>query len=755
MSDLLLMRNELYHRSHPSAEAGKGGGGVSFSASDTLELADIEFVRSEFQRALSEWPEETIVKDLLLEVHYDTIVSKTNRLHQLLKCPARDFVHGIVGARFEGIDTSKPFHVHTFYIPRSVVSKAIDDLAIAFEFVGTLKDQCVDKAIFDKLGEEFRVPSGISKTRLKQVLHDCLHISAIKIPHFQPSITAKSIVNIFPTEIKSSDLLSSLSRMEQREAIVDDTTMLLTPDQFESIAKDYPYLIAMTAEDDFDIDDWGEDPSRQFEFDIPEPSNEPTIGVIDTLFDTASPFSKWVDYRNYLDSSIPVMSEDKEHGTQVTSLIVAGHMLNPHLDDGCGWFKVRHFGVALKVGNSLRKLMQNIEDIVSKNPDIKVWNMSLGTPEEITQNTISPLAACLDRLQHERNILFIVAGTNDLDYTRSKSVGSPADSLNSIVVNSCRLDRSPALYTRRGPVLSFFTKPDLSYYGGDAGEPIKLGTAQGVVSNKGTSFAAPWIARKAAYLIEVMHLPRDVAKALLIDSALSWETEIIKNGISHESGYGVVPTRIEDVLHSGDDEIKFYITGRISNYETYTAGIPVPMNENECHPYAARAIMSYSPACNRRQGVDYTNTELSLSLGRFKPSKKKDGTMRMAIEQIADKYTSSPIDFVPYEGAVREYKRKWDNVKAKSEQYHGSRPKSSFTNMGLWGVSIKKNERHDDKSGENMPFGLVITLKAFDGNSRINEFIQQNIRHGWTVRAVKLQERIELNTRAQSTIEFE
>ena len=75
--------------------------------------------------------------------------------------------------------------------------------------------------------------------------------------------------------------------------------------------------------------------------------------------------------------------------------------------------------------------------------------------------------------------------------------------------------------------------------------------------------------------------------------------------------------------------------------------------------------------------------------------------------------------------------------------------------MGLWGVSIKKNERHDDKSGENMSFGLVITFKAFDGNSRINEFIQQNIRHGWTVRSVKLQEKIALNNRAQSTIEFE
>ncbi len=34
-----------------------------------------------------------------------------------------------------------------------------------------------------------------------------------------------------------------------------------------------------------------------------------------------------------------------------------------------------------------------------------------------------------------------------------------------------------------------------------------------------TSFAAPWIARKMAYLMHVMGLSREVAKALIIDSA--------------------------------------------------------------------------------------------------------------------------------------------------------------------------------------------------------------------------------------------
>lgn len=755
MSDLLLMRNELYHRRHPSAELGRGGGGVSFGASDVVTKAKIDFVCAEFERVLSEWPKTAIVKGILLEVHYDTIVSKNNRFHQLLKCPLRDITHGVVGARFEGIRDSKPFHIHTFYIPESIVQDAVDDLKIVSSFVNGLLSQYVDKDVFDKIGEDFKAPDGLSKSKLRHLLHDCLHVSAVKIPSFNSSISTQSIVNIYQTEVKASDLLTSLPRKEQREAIVDDTTMLLTPEQFKALVEQHPYLITMASGDDYDVDDWGDDPFSLFQFDIPKPGNEPTVGVIDTLYDTASPLSEWVDYRNLLDPEIPVTDKDKEHGTQVTSLIVAGRMLNPELDDGCGWFKVRHFGVALSVRNSLRKLMRDIVDIVAKNPDIKVWNLSLGTNEEISQNAISPLAACLDKLQYEHNILFVVAGTNDSANTRSLSVGSPADSLNSIVVNSCRFDHSPALYTRRGPVLSFFAKPDVSYYGGDAGELIKVATAQGPVSKKGTSFAAPWIARKAAYLMEVMHLPRDVTKALLIDSALSWETKMIKSGVSNELGYGVVPIKIEDVLQSKGDEIKFYITGKVSNYETYTAGIPVPMDNRGCQPYATRVVMSYSPACNRKQGVDYTNTELTLSMGRFKHAKKKDGSLKRSVQPIADKYTSAPIDFIPYEGAVREYKRKWDNVKVKSEQYQGSKPKKTYTEMGLWGASIKKNERHNDASGENLTFGLVVTFKALDGNSRVNEFIQQSIRHGWTVRSVRVREKIRIIEQAQNRIQFE
>ena len=124
----------------------------------------------------------------------------------------------------------------------------------------------------------------------------------------------------------------------------------------------------------------------------------------------------------------------------------------------------------------------------------------------------------------------------------------------------------------------------------------------------GTSFAAPWISRKLAYLIHVMGLSREVAKALLIDSAAGWPDRCVLHPIS----YGVVPKHIDDIIKSQNDEIRFIMTGASEEYETYTYNLPVPVVDH-AHPFYARATLVYFPQCDRNQGVDYTSTEMDPS----------------------------------------------------------------------------------------------------------------------------------------------
>ena len=71
----------------------------------------------------------------------------------------------------------------------------------------------------------------------------------------------------------------------------------------------------------------------------------------------------------------------------------------------------------------------------------------------------------LDKLQNEYDIVFVVAGTNKTQEdnpTQPKRIGAPADSINSLVVNATSILKEPANYTREGPVLNFFRKPDSS-----------------------------------------------------------------------------------------------------------------------------------------------------------------------------------------------------------------------------------------------------------------------------------------------------
>ena len=84
--------------------------------------------------------------------------------------------------------------------------------------------------------------------------------------------------------------------------------------------------------------------------------------------------------------------------------------MNPDLDDGCGRFKVKHFTVAAGDRFSSFSILKNIERIIASNPDVKVWNLSLGAKFEIDPNFICPEAALLDKIQCKYDVVYVIAG---------------------------------------------------------------------------------------------------------------------------------------------------------------------------------------------------------------------------------------------------------------------------------------------------------------------------------------------------------
>lgn len=708
----------------------------------TVVNSHIEKIILDLEKCKYYWHDKKLINGALISIEYVDIVPKSRRVSSI-------FVNEkIVGAKFTE-DGRK--HIITYYIDKDAIDKAINKLKLINDCIKNDLRGLVTNDMLLSIDSLLNFNQlSIAKSNFVGTVVDISNIDKIYVLEVNQLSDERKIVSIFETEKDTKELLMSIGIDVPSERI-RNTTLLLDSKEINLLSKNAPYLIAM------EVEDFSKIPvEKTFNTDnnstrkIKKPNNEPYIGVIDTPFNNKVYFSDWVDSVNEIDDIIN--DKDLEHGTGVSSIIVDGPNLNPFIDDGCGNFRVRHFGLSPGGKYSSFKIMTRIEELVKDNPDIKVWNLSLGSDKEIEKNFISPEASILDEIQSRYDVIFIVAGTNMPDHIKDKNykIGAPADSINSIVVNPVNIDGKITTYSRKGGVLSFYVKPDVCYFGGDQKMPVNVCCIPGQENFKeGTSYAAPWISRKIAYLIHILGFSKEEAKAILIDSCEKWNEKYSEEE-RLRYGHGIVPTNINDIISTPNDEIKFVISGVSLKYDTYNYQLPVPMNNGK-YPFAAKATMCYFPKCERNQGVDYTNTEFELKIGRLK-NKKEDQSYN--IDSINNDLQDEDGELTTEEKARREF-RKWDNTKCIKEKFSTrSRDKKSYDNP-LWGISVTTKNRLNPLDGENIKFGLVVTLKELHGVNRIGDFIQMCSFNQWFAEEVDVINKLDLYNEAENEIEFE
>lgn len=702
-----------------------------------------------------------LVNNILIDVNYNDIIAKSRRIQEILKPVGKHTNDIVVGARFSDAPAGQENHIITYYVDEETINQTIHDLSIAKQF---LLNELGGKATYENFTEGKNTDKkdtkklhyekySLSKSRLRGIIVDCSVISSFSVPSITNAPDRESfLITFYKTELSLSSLLEKLEIDERffPYTFCGNDTISATRELYNVLSEKVPYMISMISSD-FSRIKLEEIVNKRSAEDIviPDPQNEPIIGVIDTFFDESVYFGKWVEKIDFLDDieKYQLQDADREHGTQVTSIIVDGPRMNPWLEDGCGRFRVRHFGVCSNRIQTAR-LVSKVKTIIERNPDIHVWNLSLGTEDEVSRNFISYDAAALDEIQAHYNVVFVVSGTNDnrTEQPDVLKVGSPADSLNSVVVNSVRRDGRPASYSRRGNILCFYNKPDVSYYGGDYDDRIMAYSPSGEEAVYGTSFAAPWISRKLCYLIDVMGIPREVAKALLVDSAAGWEYKQYTYQNNDIVGYGIVPIDIQNVLSTNNDEIKFVVYGTSESYKTANYSIPVPRDEDNKYPYVARATLCYFPECSRTQGVDYTNRELSLAFGRI----KNDGTIEDINDNVQDE-NGAHVD----ERKSRAEFRKWENTKFISTVLKDSLKARKSYGERLWGMTVTSKERLSTRMKQHLNFGTVITLKELNGINRIDDFVKACTLRGFIVNRLDVQNRIEIYNSTQEEIIFD
>lgn len=740
MNQLLQLNGRLEH-----AQRVPTFGPPELPAGGTVSVTHIQSLINDLETVVSFWKQQPDIGGCLFSASYTKVVAKSNRAKALLSKEG-DPSNFIVGARYECFE-NHPAHTLSYFMKEETVLYTIMLLKDCILVLNSLtEDSVMTKELLRTLQKkDFNIITSFSKKKIMQGIVDCCYIHSFQIDDerfrlYEPK--EMELVTIYDVGISIQDLLALYDLNFVARKGLDDNTVILNREEFKLLADKMPFLIAMAVTDINDIPPFIKQDSDSEMLSLPHPTNEPVVGVIDTLYRGPALYEGWIEEHDMTNPDIPLSETDLLHGAAVSGLIVNGPDYNAGLQDHCGYFRVRHFALATGGTYNSLGIARSIREIVSQNRDIKVWNLSLGSNKQVSENFISPEAAVLDQIQQEYDVIFVIAATNLTEqFPNEHRVGAPADSINSLVVGAVGFDSKPTSYTRRGPVLSFYQKPDICYYGGDQKRGINVCSELGMRISTGTSLAAPLITRKVAYLIYKMGLSREVAKALIIDSAVKWN----KGATSDDYlGYGIVPVKIEDILQSKDDEIKFFINGISNTYETYNFNIPVPM-EKDKYPFKAKATLCYFPESSRNQGVDYTNTELDFHFGRISDQYK--------IKSINGNCQNEETPIT--ESNARNRYRKWDNVKCICETVSGkSKPVKSYSGSKNWGFSIKKTTRLNDKN-ETVKFGMVITLKEINGVNRIESFIKQCYVNNWMVIPVSIDQRVDVFNKAEEEVVFE
>lgn len=294
---------------------------------------------------------------------------------------------------------------------------------------------------------------------------------------------------------------------------------------------------------------------------LPDPESYPIVAVVDGgVSSQIQNLEKWIYKREQF---VAPAEQNTYHGTFVSGLIVWGHELNTGLDEvdptPCRILDIHvlpnvdplHGSVGVITETEFLRDLEQCLELHANN--VKVWNLSLGSDEICRLDKFSDFAIQLDNLQEQYNVTFVIAAGNYddaalLGYPRNGHeleqgrITAPADSALGITVGSVSQvshptsgtrQGQPSPFSRNGPGPNHIIKPDFVHYGGNIGKDrqyllglTSLSDENNIGDNVGTSFSAPLVSRKLAYIYDrVTPVPSPtLARALLTHNARDLRT---------------------------------------------------------------------------------------------------------------------------------------------------------------------------------------------------------------------------------------
>lgn len=465
--------------------------------------------------------------------------------------------------------------------------------------------------------------------------------------------------------------------------------------------------------------------------DFPAPTQQvdyPIVGIVDS--GTAETDAYLTPWRHAREVYVPPAEQDNRHGSFVAGLVVHARRLN-HADPGFPSYSSKFVDVVAlsKAGTTEDKLLATLEDVIPKYPEVKVWNLSLGTNLTVDNRSFSDLAAALDRLQREYGITFVIAAGNysikpfrgwpPEDLGEADRICAPADSLRSLVVGSiAHRDHaaarvrasSPSPFSRRGPGPLYLPKPELSHFGGNCdstGACSQIGVLSmdgkgNLAEDLGTSFATPLISTLLANVShQITGKPSTLlSRALLVHSAALQSGRIDPSFLRYR-GFGTPPD--VDVVLACDPwqctlTFELEIAPSVA-YEKATFPMP-PCLYADASTVRANILMTlvHDPDMDASFGSEYCRSNVEVSMGTYDVG--TDGKHHQKKQVPED----PALKGKGYERDLVEYGFKWSPVKVyRREMVKGVRGQS-------WRLDISVQHRSGHVPSSPSRVALVITI---------------------------------------------
>lgn len=589
------------------------------------------------------------------------------------------------------------------------------------------------------------------------------------------------IINTYGGEILSSfiDLTDSFG-----------FTARISGQALKDLLRGYPYIFEISETDQPGENEPVEELNSPEQIDIIAPeAGSPVICVIDSGIQEhhilLEPAIIHKESRNYVphENTTADLVTDGGHGTKVAGAILYGNNIPI-----TGRHQVLCFIANARILDASNYLPPSLyppalmKTIADDYPGIRIFNMSVASRVACRTVHISAWAAMIDKLMHERKLLFVLAAGNigrdtgnaqrpgvadhlragrvypDYLLETASRVANPAQSLLALTVGSVCLNEFNdanrvsfgkkdyvSAFSRSGPGMWGCIKPDVVEYGGDylreknsylitqhnttSVQVVKSGANRSGYAT-GTSFAAP----------KISHLVAQLAKKFPNDSVLLYKALIVQSArlpehVFHQPntaalrllGYGLPDE--ERALQNNPYRITFVAEGKVAAQQANLYSVTIPPELRRAgadFDVLIEITLTYTaiPRRTRRKLKSYFGTWLTWETSKLGEnfqqfSNRVLKNMEEPEEEIIDA-SSIPwtISTATNYGRVGEFKRQDSPT-----QKDWAILKSNILTEEL-SFAVVGHKGWDKDTVQEMPFALVISFEAISRQHEIYSMIE-------------------------------